>query len=87
MATYRNITDLTQDARGLRESLIHLAEDLEKQYADQLTDQVASKLLFHARSMGPVVDEFMTHLEAEKVLAKTLEGPGGSPEPSAFAEP
>jgi hypothetical protein len=87
MTTYRDITELTQDARGLRERLIHLAEELEKQYGDQLTDQVASKLLFHARSMGPAVDEFMTHLEAVKVLAKTFEGSGGSPEPSAFPEP
>ncbi|MCW2896548.1 MAG: hypothetical protein JWO75_6037 [Actinomycetia bacterium] len=85
MATYRDVTALTQDSVRLREMVAKLANDLEKQLGAR-TDPLAGALLSHARSMCPAVDQFVLHLDSVKALIKALEGSGGSPEPSDVVE-
>ncbi|MCW2940503.1 MAG: hypothetical protein JWN00_3488 [Actinomycetia bacterium] len=86
MATYRDVTALTQDSVGLRERLVKLAEDLKRQYGDRPADPMVSRLLGHAQEMCPAVDEFVLHLDSARALVKELEGSGGSPEPSNVVE-
>jgi hypothetical protein len=81
MATYRDVTMLTQDSAGLRERLVKLSEKLERQYGDRSADPIVSRLLTHVQAIGPAADRLNLELDSARALIKELEGSGGLPVP------